>query len=206
MDKYSPLEITMLIPTIEPRAEMLDSAIKSVQRQRFLPKEMVITTDQHKQGAASNRNLGVQRIRTEWTALMDDDDLLLPYHLEALTAAQHLTDADYVFSYYTVMDAQGLLCPDVDPLGHFGRPFDPSDPTQTTITILVRTELLRAHPFHEPTEDVPLGADGERLNSGEDWAFTLDCAKAGAKIVHVPMRTWLWRHHAGNTSGLPSRW
>jgi hypothetical protein len=28
----------------------------------------------------------------------------------------------------------------------------------------------------------------------------------GAKIVHLPEQTWIWRHHSGNTSGREDRW
>jgi hypothetical protein len=200
------LDITVVIPTIAPRSKLLEQAITSVQRQRLLPVNLLVSRDQYHDGAAATRAKGVEQVESDWTAFLDDDDMMLPWHLEALAAAQHLTGADYVFSYYTVMDDRGGLHPENDPLGHFGRVFDPVNPTQTTITILVRTELAKLYPFHDATTDVPAGSDGKRLNSGEDWAFTLDCVEAGAKIVHVPMRTWLWRHHAANTSGLPEAW
>lgn len=198
--------ITVVIPTIAPRAALLHEAIASVQRQRLLPVDLLVSRDKHHAGAAATRAQGVAQVKSEWTAFLDDDDLMLPHHLEALAACQVVTGADYVFSYYTVMDEQGKLHPDVDPLGKFGMPFDPAAPHQTTITVLVRTELAQQFPFHEPTEDVAYGPDGHRFNSGEDWQFTLDCVAAGAKIVHLPMRTWLWRHHSRNTSGLPEAW
>lgn len=199
-------DITVVIPTIAPRAALLHEAITSVQRQRLLPVDLLVSRDKHREGAAATRARGAAEVKSGWTAFLDDDDLMLPHHLEALAACQVVTGADYVYSYYTVMDEQGKLHPNVDPLGNFGMAFDPASPRQTTITILVRTELAQRFPFHEPTEGVPYGADGRRLNSGEDWQFTLDCVAAGAKIVHLPMHTWLWRHHSGNTSGLPGTW
>ena len=36
-------------------------------------------------------------------------------------------------------------------------------------------------------------------------AGTLELNRRG-KIVHAPMRTWLWHHDSKNTSGRPDRW
>ena len=62
---------------------------------------------------------------------------------------------------------------------------------------MVRTDLAQAVGF--------LNKDGpESPVSGEDWLFTLGCMARGAQIHHVAERTWAWRHHGLNTSGLPT--
>jgi hypothetical protein len=93
--------------------------------------------------------------------------------------------------------------PHVDPLGNFGRVFDHAAPHQTTVTTLVRTELAQSVGFREFPEDGSL-IEGQRR--GEDHRFLVGCVDAGAKVLHVPQRTWIWNHWGGNTSGLPGRW
>ena len=130
--------------------------------------------------------------QTPWVAFLDDDDAFKPEHLERLLWCAADTDSDYVFSYFDT-----TFC--TDPLGHFGKPFDPAAPHHTTITVLVRRELAQSVGFRT---DHP---DGWTL-AQEDWRFTLDCVAAGAKITHLPERTWYWFHHGHNTSGRPDRW
>ncbi|ONH62337.1 hypothetical protein CcI49_02870 [Frankia sp. CcI49] len=97
------------------------------------------------------------------------------------------TGADYVYSWPRTVGG-------TNPHEHwFGVPWKNAEPHDTTITVLVRTELAREVGFSAP-------------HGGEDLRFTLGCVAAGARIVHLPERTWIWHHHAGNTSGRPDRW
>jgi hypothetical protein len=73
-----------------------------------------------------------------------------------------------------------------------------TNPHHTTMTVMVRAELAKAVRF---TPRLP-----EHEAGGEDWRFILGCVAAGAKFVHLPEQTWIWRHHAGNTSGREDRW
>lgn len=193
----------MVIPTHAARIHngMTHRAVASALRQTLPPAEVHVVTDHHRLGAWVPRDQGVQAVRAPWVAFLDSDDVWMMHHLEVLADAAHTQHADYVFSYYMVRDRDGIDRPDVDPLGHFGRPFDPNDPHQTTIVTLVRTEVAQQVGFHPPPLDNTI--DGQRY--GEDFAFTLGCVKAGAKIVHVPQRTWWWYHHGANTCGLPSQ-
>lgn len=84
------------------------------------------------------------------------------------------------------------------PPTHYRDPFDPQKPIETTITVLVRTDLAQQVGFQRLNR-------GE-TNSGEDRFFTLGCLAAGARIEHLVEKTWLWHHNSGNTSGLPTRW
>jgi glycosyltransferase involved in cell wall biosynthesis len=76
------------------------------------------------------------------------------------------------------------------------------DPHQTTITVLVRTELAQSVGFRPPPSHQSVLGQAY----GEDYAFTLGCVAAGARIVHLPERTWEWHHTGENTSGRPDRW
>jgi hypothetical protein len=194
--------ITAVIPTHPARTAngMLNRALLSIHEQLLPATDFVVELDRAGAGAAATRQAGLERVRSPWTAFLDSDDWWYPEHLAVLAQAAHETVADYVFSYYSVFDAWEAMRPDVDPLGLFGVPFDPERPHQTTITILVRTELARAVGF----QPQPIGKliPGTKLRHGEDYEFTLGCVRLGAKIVHVPRRTWAWRHHGLNTGGV----
>lgn len=197
------LDIGVVIPAHPARIAngMVDRAVRSVWAQKLPAAELHVAVDRGGEGAWGTRDRGLRAVRAEWTAFLDSDDELMPHHLRALALYAQRTGADYAYSYYLVRDPLGRDRPDVDPLGHFGKTFDPNDPIQTTITMLVRTELAQAVGFHAPPADAEVG--GQRY--GEDYQFTLECVKAGATIVHLPQRTWWWNHHLGNTSGMPGQ-
>ena len=125
-------------------------------------------------------------------AFLDDDDQFLPEHLRTLLQAALETGAHYVYSWWVEGDHP-------DPLGHFGKKFDPANPTQTTITVLCRTDLAQEVGFREP----PIGATIHGQRYGEDFQFTCEMVKRGARVLHVPARTWIWNWHGRNTSGRP---
>lgn len=194
------MDIGVVIPTHPARIVngMTARAIESVWAQTLPAAELHVPVDRAGGGAWTTRDRGLQAVRAPWVAFLDSDDAFMPQHLEVLARGAEETGADYVYSYYQVRNASGAEIA-TDPLGHFGRVFDPADPIQTTIVTLVRTELAQQVGFHAPPVDARVA--GQRY--GEDYQFTLDCVAAGATIVHIPERTWWWTHHGRNTSGLP---
>jgi glycosyltransferase involved in cell wall biosynthesis len=186
----TPPEVTVALPTIPPRRGLLKRAVGSVLGQTYPASALSIVSDLWGNGAAWTRNEALQAVRTPWVAFLDDDDQFLPNHLETLMGEALRSGADYVYSWFLDEDHP-------DPLGHFGKPFDPANPTQTTITTLVRTDLAKSVGFCEP----PIGATVGGLRYGEDYQFTVGCVAYGAKVVHVPARTWIWNWHGKNTSG-----
>lgn len=166
------------------RNGMLDRCAASV-RAQTVPVEHILAEDIHHKGAAVTRAHGLALVETEWTAFLDSDDEMDPTHIEQLLACARDTGADYVYPWFRVRGGS-------DPFPQFfGKPWDNAHPHSTTITILVRTGLAKLVGFH-----------GE----GEDFTFTKGCVTAGARIVHLPVRSWTWHHHGGgNTSGRPDR-
>lgn len=183
--------MTVVTPFHEQRRAngMLERAAASV-RAQTVPVQHVLAEDIHHLGAAITRAHGLALVDTEWTAFLDSDDELDPDHIEHLLAHAEQTGADYVYPWFRVVGG-------TDPFPMFyGKPFDPAAPNSTTITILVRTELAKSVGFiADPTVQV----------AGEDFLFTKGCIAAGAKIVHLPRRSWTWHHGPQNTSGLPNR-
>lgn len=183
--------VTVVTPFHEQRRTngMLERAAASV-RAQTIPVAHVLAEDIHHMGAAITRAHGLHLVDTEWTAFLDSDDEMDPDHVEQLLAHAEKTGADYVYPWFRVVGG-------TDPFPmFFGRTFDPTAPNSTTITILVRTELAKA---------VGFAPDPKVQVSGEDFQFTLGCITAGAKIVHLPRRSWTWHHHGKNSAGLPDR-
>lgn len=200
---YSP-GITVVIPHIPVRGERLLRALTSVDGQTLPPAAVHIEFDHGHTGSAATRNRGLPGVCTQWTAFLDDDDELLPHHLDELLRCAEAFDADVVYPGCHV--AGGY-----DPHDRFGLPFDPAllrKKSYIPVTSLVRTELIHAlldahgEAFHRPA-----GCDYD------DWGFYLRLLDADAKFVHHPVKTWVWNHWGvgapgipGNTSGLSSRW
>jgi glycosyltransferase involved in cell wall biosynthesis len=190
------MDVSVVIPSHHARVVngMTKRAVGSVLMQSYPVSSVIVEIDKYREGAAVTRNRGLQRVTTDWVAFLDSDDQLKKNHLEVLVHGAQATGADYLYTWY---DPIGFSR---DPLPHFGKVFDPENPTQTTITTLVRTELAQEVGFRnvEPGKLI----DGQRY--GEDFQFTVEVIAKGGKIVHIPQRTWLWNAHGFNTSGLPT--
>jgi glycosyltransferase involved in cell wall biosynthesis len=190
--------ITVAIPTIPTRPDLLARAVRSVAVQTLPAAHVSIAVDHAREGAAPTRNRAWQAARTEWVAFLDDDDELLPMHLARCYETAITEDADLVYPWFEVIGG-------TDPFPtHFGKPWTPGEPRQTTIACLWRRAALeKVGGFPEPGES---GVDAEGNRVGEDFLAVMRLDEMGGKIVHLPERTWLWHHHLENTSGLPGRW
>jgi len=196
-------DISVLITTIPTREERLLNAYRSAARQSLRPKHIIVQEDVDRVGAPRNRDMGLSRVETEWVAFLDDDDYFYPDHLETLYNAAIENDADIVYAWF---DVEG----GTDPFPHlFGKPWDPENPTETTITILAKTEVVRRAGGYSNFDGVvheELEGRAQGDTAGEDFRMIFKANKQGAKIVHVPKRTWAYVHWHGNTSGRADRW
>ena len=184
-------QVTVVTPYHPARAAngMLARCTASVAAQT-VPVRHILVEDAGRWGAAATRQRGLDQVATPWTAFLDSDDAMDPDHVEKLLRCAEETGADYVYPWFRVVGGG-----DPFPM-FFGKPWDDDAPNSTTITILVRTDLARAVGFsRDPAVQV----------SGEDFLLTLGCVELGARIVHLPERTWDWYHHSRNSAGLPGR-
>lgn len=190
--------ITVVIPTIPGREQMLRRALASVEAQHLQPDAVVVEPDRTREGAAVTRQRGLEQVKTPWVAFLDDDDEFMPGHLLSLRAAAYWDGADFVFSWYEVVGG-------TDPRpGEFGLLWDHDNPRQTTVTTLVRADLAKGVGGFVDEYDTDLTSP-DRHYGGEDWRLTSRVNAVGAQILHLPVKTWRWHHHASNTSGLPRR-
>lgn len=203
--------ISVITPAHPARAlnGKLARAQASVLSQTLLPDAHIIAMDIDGQGAAATRQRALMMTQTDWIAPLDSDDLFLPKHLQWLMRHAQETGADYVYAWYKLLqefpDGRQVVREDdpIFPAGHYLNDFNPDDPIETTVTVLIRTELAKAVGYHE--------LDRGEANSGEDFGMLMGCVKAGAKIVHLRRKSWLWGHAfyedgtMMNTSGRPDR-
>jgi len=183
--------VTVVIPSIPPRAEMLSRAVASVLTQTCPPEAISVALDHDHEGSAATRNRALAAVQTEWTAFLDDDDQLLPHHVGSLLMCAANNGADVVYS-----------CPEVEgrpaPVLRFGLPFDAAELRRGNyipVTSLVRTRLAQASRFR-----------CLRGSIHDDWGFYLGLLNLNARFEHLPEKTWIWNWHPGQTEGQANRW
>lgn len=195
--------ITVCTAHIPTRSHLLGRAIASVHAQTLLPQDHIISVDYARRGGPATLDAAIWGARTEWVAILDDDDEFLPHHLQTLHSVALDTDADLVFSHFAYTS-----CGDAGHLERFrGVPFDNDNPRQTTNVFLVKTQLAQEVGGFSAGFD-PLSYDVDHTGNriGYDFAFIRKLAAIGANIVHTPEVTWIYHVEDGSTLGMPDRW
>lgn len=171
---------------------LLSRALQSITDQTLQPDAIVVVNDRGRQGAGWARREALRQVKTTRFAWLDSDDHWYKTHLEDLNKVMDEAGSKYVYSWF---DGQG------DPLGHFGRPFNPCTPHHTTITALIDTELAKEVGYQD---NDPAGRF-----ANEDWKFILGfsalCCERGYKMTHLAKRTWFYEQHGQNSSGKPGQ-
>jgi glycosyltransferase involved in cell wall biosynthesis len=201
-------DITVCISSIPTRTDMLRRALNSVLRQTLPPAAIVVEMDHERTGSAATKNRAMAKARTEWIAVLDDDDQFLANHLERLREAAIVTNADVVYSLPRVLNVYGDEIPRQPDWGG-GAVFDPEllrRKAYIQTTCLVKTEWADFVRGFEFVKD-------ETGAVNDDHGFFLKLLNAGARFHHVHEQTFVWNHHgvgapgvSGNTSGQPDRW
>jgi hypothetical protein len=193
-----PGEITVITPTILPRAILLGRARASVAAQKRPADAHVIMVDHEHNGPGPTRNAALALVETEWVAFLDDDDELLPHHLRALEKMTYWSAADVIYPL-------GRYVTGDDPLRQMGVPFDAGRLRAGNfipVTVLARTAAVRAvGGFPTPDESPRMGPQ-----PCEDWGLWLRMIDNGSRFAPLHQVTWLCHTHTGpygNTSGTP---
>lgn len=197
--------VTVVMPCIPPRSGAVEPgtmprAMKSVLSQTRPVDAVSIAVDTRHEGAAVTRNRALSGVRTEWTAFLDDDDVLYPDHIEVLLAHAEKTGADLVYPWFDVPGG-------FDPFPQYeGQPFNEKALREIQnyipVTVLVRTGLARGVGGFTPlNESTATGA-----SPCEEWGLWLRLLDVGARFVHLDQHTWAYNWHPGNTSGRGDRW
>jgi hypothetical protein len=217
-------DVTVVTPTIPGREHLLERACASVYEQTLEPAVFHVQHDTDRRGAAWCRNEALARVDTAFVAWLDDDDALLPDHVQTLVDGHNETGADLVFTYAEFIGGRDpLACchngvltaePINVPFGFQQRDHLDSRPGTLCpwcgahrgnfipVTYLVRTDLVRrVGGFPEPNT---FG----NITSGdcEDFGALLRMLDAGAEFHHVlGRRTWQYWIHGANTGGRGDR-
>lgn len=165
--------VTVITATMPGRERLLAEAMASVAAQTIKPTEHLIAIDYVQRGGARVYNLLADAVITPWLAVLNDDDVLYPQHLDALLAAGD--EADVVYSWCDVTGP--------DPWMTYNQPFDPNVLRRTSSVShnsLIRTDFL-------------MRIGGWDEGKGWDWRLWVKALDAGARFAYVPERTWLYR-------------
>jgi glycosyltransferase involved in cell wall biosynthesis len=189
--------ITVLTATLGRRPDMLAEAVDSVRAQTFGDWEHVIVDDgsfsvpeidgarvlhvEHR-GLGPARNAGLELARGEAVALLDDDDVWLPHHLERVWNALEESGAAVAYADCHELGRRDGFAIDV-------RDFD-GDLLQSENFICVPATLIRSSSLRE--------AGGFPTGALEDWALWKGMHALGMRFVHVPEKTVLYRFHEDN--------
>jgi cellulose synthase/poly-beta-1,6-N-acetylglucosamine synthase-like glycosyltransferase len=162
------MKIAVITPSKPNRGLLLEECRASV-REQTRPAELhAIEVDHKGAGPAQIRNKLVRELPMEydWVAFVDDDDLLLPTHLEKLSAVSDSADVVYSPCQHNYTHAFNLESLKIQ--------------NYISVTCLVRREVF---------EKVG-GFDNVAM---EDWELWKKIANADGRFVFVPETTWTYR-------------
>lgn len=170
------LLVSVLTPTIDTRATLLEECLLSV-RAQTLPDtlyEHLYALDTHRHGCSRTMNHLASQASGEWLLPLADDDLILPGALAALLAKA--AEGDVIYSPPLVWGNGDT---------HFF-----GEPPRIPSFALIRTSLWRQ-----------LGGYDESAVREEDRKLWVRALEAGARFVRVDSEpTWVYRFHGGNKS------
>lgn len=194
--------ITVVIPTIRGREDLLERAIASIQEPE-VDVEILVKVDDTEGGAAETRNRALEEVSTPLVAFLDDDDEFKPGHLRKCLNHAIATGSDIVYPWFDI-NRIGVIRNDLDPLlingkPAFGQVFQPEALDHNNfipITVLARTDLI----WNVGGFPVP-GSEEWPFQDCEDWGLWKRLVRERARFSHLPERTWTWHWHPKNTSG-----
>lgn len=197
--------VTVVIPTIPGRDELLARAVSSALKQTVAC-NLLVQEAAENEGAAETRNRALGLVTTPWIAWLDDDDELYPDHVESLLMEAFIKDADLVYPGMRIIGMNDPLAVDngdgiwVNP---YGVPFGPIQEAHLRkhgnfipITYLVKTECVKK------AGGFPIPFSKEWPRDCEDYGLLLKMLDQGVRIVHLKKRTWIYHVHGKNTGGL----
>lgn len=200
-------EVTVIIPTFN-RPKMLANALRSVSIQTVPCKAIVVNDGgtsvadivaeyefamyiEHpdSRGAAAARNTALRAADTEYVAYLDDDDVYLGHHVEALSRRLELGPERVVYSdAFEWDDRTGRTKPLVY------RPY-----SRVNIMLDNITPLITVLHFRSLLEKAGLFDESIGWTSHEDWDFLIRLSQY-SDFAHVNSFTCMYRRWSGQVS------
>lgn len=196
--------VSIIIRTAD-RPEMLREAIRSVKEQSYTPIELIIVNDGSidiellareeaggsittwryikmlgKHGRACAANSGLEHASGKYISFLDDDDIILPDHIEKL--AQTLeNNHDCVLAYTDTI----CINQDRNKLGEFSG--------STDTRMILGSNFIPIHSALFRADVLDQGARfDENLNFYEDWDFWIQLSRIG-NFIHTPGTSAIYR-------------
>ena len=196
-------DVTVCTATIPTRVELLERAIRSVTNQTLKVQEHSIKLDLDKLGQPAVLDQIIQEAKTKYVAILDDDDELLPNHIELLYKKIIETDVDLVFPHFKYSNLS-----DAGHLEMFrGLPWDNNNPHQVPVTWMAKREaILDVGGFSGDFDVLSYEVDNQGNRIGPDFNLIKKLAKANKHITNIPEITWIYHVGHPSTLGMPIRW
>jgi glycosyltransferase involved in cell wall biosynthesis len=203
MDGIEIADVTVCTATIPTRVDLLERASKSVQNQTLKVKEHSIKLDLEKLGQPLILDQIIKEAKTKYVAILDDDDELLPNHIELLYKKIVETEADLVFPHFKYSNLS-----DAGHLEKFrGLPWDNNNPHQVPITwIAKRKTILEVGGFSGDFDVLSYEIDNQGNRIGNDFNLIKKLAQANKHITNISEITWIYHVGHPSTLGMPIRW
>jgi glycosyltransferase involved in cell wall biosynthesis len=196
-------DVTVCTATIPTRVELLERAIRSVTNQTLKVQEHSIKLDLDKLGQPAVLDQIIQQATTKYVAILDDDDELLPNHIQLLYKKIIETDADLVFPHFKYSNLS-----DAGHLEKFrGLPWDNNNPHQVPVTwIAKRQSILDVGGFSGDFDVLSYEVDNQGNRIGNDFNLVKKLSKANKHITNISEITWIYHVGHPSTLGMPIRW
>lgn len=172
------MTIAVITPSLPERRDLCVQAMQSVANQT-IPCEHHVFIDSSYDGPAAVRNFCMARATGTLVAFLDDDDLMDPDHLEALTYALLETNADLAFSWYRKV-GRTPETERVDTWDDYAYGVMLGGRNLIPVTVVAKRRVLLDHG----------GFQDERY---EDYSLWMRLLAAGSQFVVVPRETWTYR-------------
>jgi hypothetical protein len=196
-------DVTVCTATIQTRVDLLERAKQSVLNQTLKPASHAIKLDTEKTGQPQVLDALIEQVTTKYVAILDDDDELLPNHIELLYKKIVETNADLVFPHFRYSNLS-----DAGHLEMFkGVPWDNNNPHQVAITWIAKREaILDVGGFSGGFDANSFEVDNRGNRIGPDFNLIKKLAQANKHITNIPDITWIYHVGHPSTLGMPIRW
>jgi hypothetical protein len=196
-------DVTVCTATISIRAELLKRAVASVSNQNLKVAEHLVELDKNKEGHTVMLDRMINKAKTKYVAILDDDDELLPHHIELLYKKIEETQADLVYPHFKYSNL-----PDGGHLERFrGLAWSNDNVHQVPITWIAKREtILEVGGFSEGFDINSYEVDNEGNRIGQDFHLIKKLAAANKHITNIPEVTWIYHVGHGSTLGMPIKW
>jgi hypothetical protein len=196
-------DTTLIIASVPGRGELLERALESAEAQILPFDTILVRVDSHREGAAATRNHLLRIVRTRFTAVLDDDDFLLPHHnltLKGLLDEHPEAGLAYSSGQFLRRQVPDLADPN---FGHFA-PFnwevtvgDSQVPAHRVPFWVVSGQLrlfnwIPVTTMFRTEDALRAGGYNTIYDDAEDWSFLLCLRDDGVEFVNTSEVTWVY--------------